>query len=290
MRQLAAMIALVAASPAFGYVRTQTSTGTPVDWNGHCPQLKLGGPPNPQLSTERLRAALVKSADAWNQPTQSCENPPLVIESAASTAKDVGYDGTNVILWRLPGFCDDPSHQNDDVCTSPNAAAVTTVFYVDKPGDARDGELLEADMEINAVDFQFGDDGSSDKIDLGNTLTHELGHVLGLDHTCYTLPGSAPPTDSTGKPVPRCFPLTALPPSVTQATMFNFESPGETDKRAPTQEETAGICSIYAGHHPLACTSGGGCSIAPAARAVPLGLVVLGAGLLRLAWRRRRAP
>lgn len=289
MKRLVATIVLLAASPAFGFVRTQTSTGTPVDWNGHCPQLKLGGPPNPQLSTERLRAALVKSADAWNEPTQSCDNPRLVIEAAPSAVNDIGYDGTNVIVWRLPGFCEDPANGKDDVCTSPSAAAVTTLFYIDKPGDAHDGELLDADMEINAVDFEYGDDGSPDKIDIGNTLTHELGHVLGLDHTCYTVPGSAPPTDSTGKSVPHCFPLTALPPSVTQATMFNFESPGEIDRRLPTPEETGGICSIYDGH-PLACSNDGGCSIAPPAHAVPLGLIVLGVGLVVLARRRRRAP
>ena len=36
--------------------------------------------------------------------------------------------GANIILWRLAGFCDVTAHQKDDVCTSPNAAAVTTVW------------------------------------------------------------------------------------------------------------------------------------------------------------------
>jgi hypothetical protein len=284
-----ALLVLLVASPAYGYVRTQTSTGKGIDWRGHCPQLKLGGPTNPQISTERLQSALARSADAWNAPTQSCSNPRLTIELTPSSANDVGYDGTNVILWRLPGFCDEDRNRQDDVCSAPNAAAVTTVFYVDKPGDAHDGELLDTDMEINAVHFQFSDDGAPEKVDLGNTLTHELGHVLGLDHTCYTVPGSAPPTDSIGMPVPNCFPLSALPPSVTQATMFNFESPGEINKRIPTSEETSGVCAVYVGHNAM-CSNGGGCSMVPITRAIPIGLMALGVAMMVLSYRglRRR--
>ena len=289
MKRLA-LLTLLLSSSAFGYVRTQTSTGTPIDWRGHCPQLQIAGPANPQISTERLQAVLQQSASAWNDPTQSCANPRLAIERKAAGAGDVGYDGTNIILWRLPGFCDSAEHQRDDVCTSPNAAAVTTVFYVDKPGDARDGELLEADMEINAVDFQYADDGAPDKIDLGNTLTYELGHVLGLDHTCYTVPGSAPPTDSLGMAVPRCFPLSALPPSVTQATMFNFESAGEIDKRVPSSEETSAVCAIYAGHS-ATCSGSGGCSLVPGVHALSAGLLLSSLLVVALscrALRRRR--
>jgi len=280
-----AILALLVTSPAYGYVRALSSTGTPLDRRGKCPQLELGGPSNPALSTERLSAALMTSADAWNTPTASCANPRIVVATNGASASDIGYDGTNLVIWRLPGFCDVPSHHQDDVCTARNAAAVTTVFFIDKPGSARDGELLEADVELNAVDFNFSDQGVPDRVDLVNTITHEFGHVLGLDHTCYTVPGSAPAIDSTGAAVPSCFPLSALPAEATQATMFNFETPGEIDKRAPTTAETEGVCAIYAGHSTI-CHGSEGCSIAPATHAVSLALTLL--VVAALLWARRR--
>lgn len=51
--------------------------------------------------------------------------------------------------------------------------------------DPRTGEIVDVDIEINAANWEFeticdGSDGT--KHDLQNTLTHEIGHFLGLDH------------------------------------------------------------------------------------------------------------
>ena len=34
---------------------------------------------------------------------------------------------------------------------------MTTIFYYDEPGKARDGELIEMDVEVNDVAFDFED-------------------------------------------------------------------------------------------------------------------------------------
>jgi len=264
---------LLLALPASAYVRTRTSKGTPIAWRAHCPQLLLDASENPDLPNDALRAGLERSAAAWNDPTVSCSNPRIEMLPEWSHGHGVAYDEANVVLWRLPHFCDDPANNRDEVCVSPNAVAVTTVFYRDKPGDEGDGELLQVDIEINAAFFRFGDDGSPDKIDLENTMTHEFGHVLGLDHTCYTVAGAAPVFDSQGNPVPPCFPLTRLPPEVTEATMFNFEAPGEISKRTPRSEETQGICNIYKGReNECQPPDAGGCHFVPHRRASVLGV------------------
>ncbi|MFO0729339.1 MAG: matrixin family metalloprotease [Myxococcota bacterium] len=98
--------------------------------------------------------------------------------------------------------------------------ALTTNAY-----DPATGELFDSDIELNDEHFSFvlADHGCTMKsgvADLQNTLTHEVGHMLGLDH---------PPNQA----------------AFAEDTMFASAPPCETKKRSLAADDIAGICRIY---------------------------------------------
>lgn len=167
--------------------------------------------------------------------------------------------------------------------TSPDdrfIVALTSVLY-----DPETGRIVDADIEVNGWDGQAGgalSGGTSgpphgwyftcDKqdgwsacttygqagcyyVDLQNTVTHEVGHFIGLAHPCEA--GTCTP---------------ALEP----VTMYPQTAPGDIEKRTLHADDVAGVCAIYP-ERGSGCSSGGGAGVVPAL------LVLLG---LR---RRRRA-
>lgn len=287
-----ALLAIVCVPATTGaYVRTKTSTGTPIAWNGTCASMMLSREENPTYASHRLHAAFDAVIAAWETQLAGCARLNISLADDPTEISEIEYDGTNLVRWRLPGACADPEQADSEICRSPNAAAITTVFFIDRPGDPRNGELLEADIELNAIAFEFDDDGDPARMDMQNTLSHELGHVMGLDHTCYTLRGGVPPIDSHNDLVPFCYPLSGLTPAVTETTMFNFAAMGETKKRRPGTDEVIAVCELYAAQ-PTTCSvaipAGCGCQLTGNGRtSLVVGFIMAGLVWMPLRARKR---
>jgi MYXO-CTERM domain-containing protein len=256
------------------YVRsTSSSSGAPLRWDKSCVYLTPDAAGVSDISGDDELAVMEQAAQNWRAATQSCSYLDFVFD--APEPNETFYDGKNVIKFREDTWCR-PAHGGDPKqCYSPQAAALTTVFYVNAPGKANDGVIRDADVEINAVDFAIGvcqapgvctTAGAGTVSDLENTLTHELGHLIGLDHTCWDMPGAAP-LDDQGQPAPLCSAM-PLPAKITDATMYNFQDPGEIKKRTPEADDVAGFCAIYPiASDPGVCEragtgGGGGCACA----------------------------
>jgi hypothetical protein len=174
--------------------------------------------------------------------------------------KDAG--NANVIVVRAGEW----PHPN----SGHNIALTTTTF------DPESGDLLDADIELNADGYSLTVSDESVEYDLLSVLTHEVGHFLGMGHS-----------------------------DIGEATMFDLYDGGTTELRSLEPDDVAGICLLYPpddapketcnplpkhGFSPYcrddqpegSCTASG---VAPAETAVPLGLV---AALVALSVRGRR--
>ncbi|MEO8705290.1 MAG: hypothetical protein ABI867_34930 [Kofleriaceae bacterium] len=281
----------VLALPA-GFVRTgPTERGNFLFWESGCVIATPDAAGTNEVVGDTEFVAISASINEWNTEVAGCSFMHLV--EADRVTSEVGRDSRNLIKFRDTSWCrpaidDDPAR-----CYSPQAAGLTTAVFVDDSDSDRDGAIVDADVELNGVDFAISNDGQTTgtadcAADIKNTLTHELGHMLGLEHPC--LADSDPPrVDGAGQPVPSCF--GALSPAITEATMYNFQDCGETKKASLEADDIQAICSTYpASDDPGQCGPVGekaGCCSASSDSGVPPALVPLALLMLIVLLRRK---
>ena len=271
-----------------GFVRTgPTQAGKFLFWESGCVFVTPDADGTNEVVGANEFAAVTASIDEWNTKVAGCSY--MTIVEQAPVASEVGRDNRNLIKFRDASWCrpaigDDPAR-----CYSPSAAGITTAIFVDDASSARDGAIVDADVELNGADFALADNGQttgtqSCKSEIRNTLTHELGHLLGLEHPCLAA-GDPQRIDGEGKAVPSC--NTTSDPKIVEATMYNFQDCGETKKESLSADDINAICVVYptakdpgtcnAVGDPKGCCSTGG---APSPATLLLGLG-LGALLVR---------
>jgi hypothetical protein len=258
--------ASVAPGLSAAWVRSgPTAAGHYLFWQSGCIFATLdssGTVAVPFASVQQVMAAAIAT---WNTDVASCSY--IVVKQTAPESAEVGNDGINLVkfrdtTWCRPAVDDDPMR-----CYAPTAAGITTATFVDDASSPEDGAIEDADIEINGVNFAISVDGQTASAqpchaELQNTLTHELGHLHGLAHTCLQ-PGEPPAIDSNGSAVPQCADTTD--PAILAATMYPFQNCGETSKEMLTPDDSGAICAIYpTAKDPETCAevdehTGGGC-------------------------------
>jgi hypothetical protein len=252
---------------AAAYVREVTSTGVPIAWKNPCVTMHLfAGSPPPVLTTDSLVAAGMQATAAWSYPALDCTDIRLTTVVEPELEEDVGYDRKNVIVFRQDSWCRKPTPVDDagmpdPYCYPASALALTSVFK-----NKKTGEILDADIEFNAVDYAWGDLvgqpslATANTADFQNALTHELGHVVGLDHNCFTSNDlELRRNDNTGSPEVDC---SLLPDAVAEATMYPSVLLTDTARRTLSVDDVQGACEIYPHVHAVCPPPpSGGCGV-----------------------------
>lgn len=289
---LAVELVDVLREPAQGFVRTgPTPGGVYLYWASGCAEVGIADEGTRAIAGDGEFTVFDDVLAEWNDNVASCSYMN-VVSTGRLEDQEVGIDHVNVlkfrdVTWCRPGEGNDPPH-----CYEATTAGVTNVTYIDSPGDERDGEIVDADIEINGVHFAIAMDGVSlgegCYAELGNTLTHEVGHLLGLEHTCR-VPDDPPRIDHEGNPVPLC--SETADPAILDATMYNFQDCGEIKKESLEPDDIAAICSIYPiADDPMECkgVGSGGCAAGRGASG-PAALALIGLALATTARRRRQS-
>ncbi|MHC4676248.1 MAG: matrixin family metalloprotease, partial [Planctomycetota bacterium] len=148
--------------------------------------------------------AITNAFDTWSAASSSTVSFTYDGTTAVSTQAN---DGENVIIWVT---------EDGNWSHGSNVAAYTTTYV-----NASTGRILGFDMEINATPSRtathpWSASGEAGKMDLQNMITHEVGHVIGLDHV-----------------------------DDPSATMYPTMSLGEINKRSLETDDVNGVSFLY---------------------------------------------
>jgi hypothetical protein len=278
---------------AHAFVRYYTEDGAPFFWA--IPNLPVTAYVNDfnqsTMTPDQVKGAVTAAAAAWSSEGNTCTYLTILPRTSTEPTPRAANDAQNAMIFRSRSWCQLAPDGSCEVDYDSSALAFTW-----DTANKKTGQIYDADVEVNLLDFQWADvvanPSLNEDMDLQNALTHELGHFIGLDHTCYNpLSASTPtaPLDNDGNPIPDC---DAAPADVQATTMYPSAMPGDTQKRTLAPDDQKGLCTIYPVDHPppaddLQLRGGCACELAtPASR--PLGGVLVVAATAILAGRRRR--
>ena len=294
---LACVATLAIATPASAYVRYTLSSGVMFKWPQTC--VKLEAFPADfvsEMPLEEIKSAVTASADAWSTVSDACTYLDISVDySSADMPRANPRDLKSMVIFRTANWCKLLTNGSCDttVYYEPAALALTTVS-----ARMSSGHITDADVEVNAFHFQWGDlvanppTGGSQVHDLQNALTHEMGHLIGLDHTCFPQGSTmSRPNDDMGMPLPDCSVASA---DVRATTMFPSADSGDIDKRTLAPDDQRAVCEIYAAASdpnscvPVGTDDDGGCGCAAATGSKAAASIAAALAMTVLIWRRQR--
>ena len=233
---------LAAPAPARAFVPYRTADKLHTFyWPESCVGLTVYANNFSEIPYAQTIGAVRAAAKTWSTPAVSCTYMNVEVLLDSGTPPHAGNDGRSVMLFRTDRWCrwDDPP---ESCSYDSSALAITSVFA------KGDGHIIDADIEVNAAmgDIRWMNADVMivpGKHDLQNALTHEMGHFLGFDHTCYK-PGANKERqlDDMGNPVPDC---DSAPPAVQMTVMFDETTAGETSKRMLSSDDQRAVCTTY---------------------------------------------
>jgi hypothetical protein len=133
---------------------------------------------------------------------QNAGSAEILFEYRGTTAvRTLGLDGLNLVSF------------SDDTAPLGSSTVAATFSFFSRSGNSL--ITTEADIVFNSA-FEFSTSGETNKFDLQSVMTHEIGHLLGLDHS-----------------------------GLISSVMVPFASRSQIDQRTLTWDDIAGVSEIY---------------------------------------------
>ncbi len=163
---LLSSISLLFSLNSFSFVHQKTIDGESFTWAGantDSVYIYVNGSNSSGISNNSILNRALDSANEWNQTG----GPSIIVRSTSTSARDARNDVY---------FTNDSS-----VFSGSSVLAVTQSVY-----NSSTGRIIESDILIK--DTVLFSNSTSSELYIGDLLSHEVGHLIGLDHS--TMPFS----------------------------------------------------------------------------------------------------
>ena len=215
---IATALLVVTSATAHAYVRMKVS-GQAVKWQRLPVPYKINPTADPRITDGSDITAIKNGFKTWDDANCSDFTSSFAGDTSATAPV---RNGQVEIMWPSTSAWVHGS------CGSGGCTLAVTNSQFQSSGST--WYIYDADIEFTPY-VQFATDGNRSRSDLQSVATHEIGHLLGLDHS---------PT--------------------TTATMYFATGPGDTSQRTLDTDDLNGVCAIYPnGATPIGCTSAAQC-------------------------------
>lgn len=130
-----------------------------------------------------VSASLERTAARWNDHAGDVGTPRFRFEPSSAPLRNAVRDGVSVVVLRTDRWCPGMARDEEEGCYDARRQAITHLYL-----NPTSSEIEEADLEVNGVNPAWlNSNGAVNEAALDALLVHELGHMLGLDHSCGVL-------------------------------------------------------------------------------------------------------